>query len=178
MKSLYIVLVLFITLNSWGGVRRLVTEEDIGTLPFVAFIDENEDQITYRVYFYDIASFRGLAGITLMITDETASRISFYGPIDLFDHIEQGVKFSEFILRENMVCRATLEISVSQKTTSYQIPISLIHKHFKDNISSGLLTTGDLDPAINEVLKKKFQLKNWKPEAEEETEKPGKEGKA
>lgn len=157
MKLLYMVLVLFVALNSWGVVRHIVSEEDIGKFPVVACMHESNGHTTYVVYFRDTGRFKGLAGVDLYIVDDASGVTLFLGSLEMFD-ADQGLKYSRFILEENMVKETTLEIyASSQKNTTYHIPVGLLHAHFKDNIASGVQPAADHAPAIDAFLKKEFE---------------------
>lgn len=157
MKPTFIILVLSIAFNSWGSYKPVMTGEDIDNLPVIVFINENDGQTTYRLHFRDTGRFKGLSGVTLLVNDEdeTTSKCLFFGHMAMYDHVHQGVKSVEFILQENMIRRATLDIYTSQDRFSYRIPLSLIQQHFRKNITIGN-TMFDPDPAIDEFLKEEF----------------------
>jgi len=161
MKSVFIVLMLFIAINSWGAYKAVQTDEDINSLPVIAFISEDAGQITYELHFRDIGRLKGLSCVTLAIAgeDETSSQCLFFGQMAIFDNIYQGVKSIQFVLQENLVQRSRLEIFTSQKKgPSYRIPMRLIHSHFKENITLGLVIF-DGSSAIENFLKKEFEGK-------------------
>ena len=160
MKSLFIILMLFIANTSWGGIQHYVTCKTIDNFPMIAFVEEVEDETVYRLYFRDIGNLKGLSDVGLAIQDAD-SQVLFRGSFKIYDDKERGVHIVQFILQKNIAERATVRVMASTGEFCgafyYDFPVSLIHDHFKDNMSSLPVLESAYTPAIEEFMMKEFK---------------------
>lgn len=168
MKLLCIILTSFLVIDSWGCIKKVTSADGISQLPILAFINDNDRQIEFRLHLRKTGRFERLSGVGLTIQneDETTSQCLFHGYMELLDVAKMsGIKTVTFYLQKDLIQKSILEIYVPKMTTnglhgvSYEVPVNLIHEHFSDNITAGLpagSTRDGPEKLVAEFLSKEF----------------------
>ena len=168
MKALCIILTSLLAINSWGCKIIINSAVGISDFPILAFINDMNGEIECRLHFRETGRFERLSGVGLTIQneDETTSECLFHGYMELLDVANKdGVKTVVFYLQKDLIPNATVEVYSSKMTTnglhgvSYELPLNLIHEHFKGNMTSGLpagSTRSASTELIDDFLRKTF----------------------